>query len=166
MLGKPLDDYDLEEIITAAPLALSLHWKDKQLIELRTRWAKDVIESEILSDGAKQLKAALKRYIAGNPPEWPELPFYFSHLSDFQRAALDVLAQIPSGTTRTYGQLAAQVGKPKGAQAMGKAMGSNPFAIVYPCHRVIASDGKFTGFSAKDGLKMKMWLLRHEGAIL
>jgi len=166
MLGTPLDDYDLEEIIVSEPLALSLHWKENRLIELRTRWSNDVAESNTLSNEAAQLKLALTRYITGETPDWPVLPYDFSRLSEFQQAALAELQRIPQGTTRTYGQLAAQLNKPKGAQAVGKAMGANPFPVVYPCHRVIASDGKFTGFSAKDGLQMKLWLLRHEGSIL
>lgn len=166
MLNKPLKEYDLEEAVTAPPLALSLHWKDEKLIELRTRWAVDVKEPTKLSDGARLLKIALQRYVSGEQPEWPNLPYDLSHLSDFQRAALEELQRIPIGATRTYKELATRVGKPKGAQAMGRAMGANPFPVVYPCHRVIASDGKLTGFSAKDGLKMKVWLLRHEGAIL
>ncbi len=166
MLNKPLKEYDLEEVVTAPPLALSLHWKDDKLIELRTRWAEDVEESAKPSGGALQLKAALERYVSRENPNWPDLPYDFSHLSNFQRAALEELQRIPSGATRTYKELATRVGKPKGAQAMGRAMGANPFPVVYPCHRVIASDGKLTGFSAKDGLKMKVWLLRHEGAIL
>lgn len=166
MLDKPLKDYDLEEIITAPPLALSMHWKDGKLIELRTRWSEEVVESETLSDGAAALKAALVRYVTGESPDWPDLPYSLSNHSEFQQAAIKELQRIPSGTTKSYGQVAALLGKPKGAQAVGKAMGSNPFPVVYPCHRVIGADGKFTGFSAKDGLKMKMWLLRHEGAIL
>lgn len=166
MLSKPLMTYDLVETIAATPLALSLHWKDGSIIELRTRWATDISESTTLSPEATQLKTALARYVAGKPVDWPELPFDLSRLSEFQQNALRELKRIPSGTTRSYGQLAAALGKPKGAQAVGKAMGANPFPIVYPCHRVIAADGKLTGFSAADGLKMKVWLLRHEGAIL
>lgn len=166
MLAKPRTNYDLEEVVTAPPLALSMHWKDGRLVELRTRWAKEVEESAELSPGATQLKVALERYVEGEAPNWPELPYDFSSTSEFQQAALEELQRIPSGATRTYGQLAAALGKPKGAQAAGRAMGANPFPIVYPCHRVIGADGKLTGFSAKDGLKMKVWLLRHEGAIL
>ncbi len=166
MLSKPLADYDLEEVITAPPLALSLHWKKGALVELRTRWSEDVSESSDLSKDAQQLKAALLRYTAGNSPRWPVLPYDFSSLSEFQQAALQELQQIPRGATRTYKELATRIDNPKGAQAMGRAMGANPFPLVYPCHRVIASDSKLTGFSAKDGLQMKVWLLRHEGAML
>ena len=165
-MSKPLTDYDLEECITAPPLALSIHWKNDKVVELRTRWATDMVESTELSTGARRLKEALTRYMAGTAPNWPDLPYDFSQLSDFQQAALSELQRIPSGATRSYKELATLVGSPKGAQAMGKAMGANPFPIVYPCHRVIASDGKLTGFSAADGLKMKTFLLRHEGAIL
>ena len=154
------------ETIAIEPLALSIHWEESTICQLSLLWSKDVQESSSLSSSAQMLKEALSRYVAGEPPEWPELPYDFSSLSDFQRNALESLIQIPYGKLRTYKDLATQVGKPKGAQAMGRAMGANPFPLVYPCHRVISTDGKFTGFSAQGGLELKLFLLRLEGAIL
>jgi len=165
MMKRPLTDYDQTEYIVAAPMALSLHWKDGKLIELRTRWAKSVTESDSLSDDARHLKAALGRYVAGDVPRWPDLPYDFSRLTDFHRAVLEALYRVPSGKLCTYGELAALVGNPKAARAIGRAMATNPFPIVYPCHRVIGANGKLTGFSAEDGVKMKEFLLRHEGAL-
>ena len=156
----------MTETIVVAPLALTLHWDADTIVRLDLLWAGSHEESQSLSESAVALKEALQRYIEGEAPEWPDLPYDFSSLSKFQKAALDALYCIPYGKLATYKDLARQVGKPKGAQAMGKAMGANPFPLVYPCHRVIAANGKFTGFSAEGGLEMKMFLLRHEGAIL
>jgi methylated-DNA-[protein]-cysteine S-methyltransferase len=80
----------------------------------------------------------------------------------FQRRVWDALREIPYGETRSYAFLAAHVGRPKAARAVGAANGANPFAIVVPCHRVIGSDGTLTGYAG--GLGIKNWLLEHERA--
>lgn len=80
--------------------------------------------------------------------------------TDFQRAVWQACAQIPYGTTVTYGQLAAKIGRPKAARAIGMAMHDNPIVIVVPCHRVVGASGKLTGFAG--GLDVKAWLLEHE----
>lgn len=81
--------------------------------------------------------------------------------TDFQQAVWAALRDIPCGTTTTYGALAQKLGKPPGAsRAVGLANGSNPVSIVVPCHRVIGSDNKLTGYGG--GLPRKQWLLQHE----
>ncbi len=83
--------------------------------------------------------------------------------SDFQTAVWAQMCAIPYGTTRTYGEIAAAVGGQP--QAVGWACGSNPIAIVQPCHRVVASNGT-GGFSGADGVPAKCALLALEGAML
>jgi methylated-DNA-[protein]-cysteine S-methyltransferase len=78
----------------------------------------------------------------------------------FQNEVWTALRTIPAGTTISYGQLAAKIGRPKASRAVGLANGSNPVAIVVPCHRVIGSDGSLTGYGG--GLPRKQWLLEHE----
>jgi methylated-DNA-[protein]-cysteine S-methyltransferase len=80
----------------------------------------------------------------------------------FQEKVWAALRRIPAGQTRSYGQLAAEIGEPDAARAVGLANGQNPIAIVVPCHRVIGADGSLTGFGG--GLPRKRWLLTHEGA--
>ena len=80
----------------------------------------------------------------------------------FQRKVWGALLTIPFGQTRSYGQLARQIGNPKAMRAVGAANGRNPVAIVAPCHRVIGSTGKLTGFAG--GLDAKAHLLALEGA--
>jgi len=82
--------------------------------------------------------------------------------SAFQLRVWAALRRIPAGTTTTYGQLAAQIGRPSAARAVGLANGANPLAIVVPCHRVIGADGSLAGYGG--GLARKAWLLRHERA--
>src|SRR4029077_4137175 len=83
---------------------------------------------------------------------------------DFYRRVLAELAAVPYGTTTTYGALAAQVGAPKAARAIGTVMNRNPVPIVLPCHRVVGANGSLTGYGG--GLPRKEWLLRLEGALL
>lgn len=81
--------------------------------------------------------------------------------SDFQRDVYARLLEIQHGHVVSYGQIAKDVGKPDQARAVGQAVGANPIPIVVPCHRVIASDGRLTGFSG--GLHVKVALLKLEG---
>jgi methylated-DNA-[protein]-cysteine S-methyltransferase len=80
--------------------------------------------------------------------------------TEFQRSVWAALRQIPPGTTTSYGRLAATVGRPKASRAVGLANGSNPIAIVVPCHRVIGADASLTGYGG--GLERKRWLIDHE----
>jgi len=80
----------------------------------------------------------------------------------FQREVWKTLREIPAGATWSYGQLAKHIGKPKAMRAVGLANGSNPIAIVVPCHRVIGADGSLTGYGG--GMERKRWLLAHEDA--
>jgi O-6-methylguanine DNA methyltransferase len=78
----------------------------------------------------------------------------------FQRKVWAALRGIPAGETRSYGQLAAQLGNPKAMRAVGLANGQNPIGIVVPCHRVVGANGSLTGYAG--GLSRKEWLLKHE----
>lgn len=79
----------------------------------------------------------------------------------FQQAVWAALREIPSGSTRSYGQIAAAAGRPAALRATGAAIGRNPLSIFVPCHRVIGRDGGLTGYAG--GLARKRALLRHEG---
>lgn len=81
--------------------------------------------------------------------------------TEFQLAVLDALQDIPLGETRSYQQIAQQIGRPKAVRAVGAANGRNPLPIVIPCHRVIGADGSLTGFGG--GLEAKLFLLELEG---
>lgn len=81
--------------------------------------------------------------------------------TDFQKAVWNALLTIPFGETRSYGEIARQVGRPTAFRAVGAANGQNPLSIIAPCHRVIGSDGSLTGFGG--GLPAKQYLLGLEG---
>ena len=82
------------------------------------------------------------------------------HGTEFQMTVLDALQRIPFGETRSYGELARDIGKPNASRAVGAANGRNPLPIVIPCHRVIGSNGSLTGFGG--GLEIKQFLLNLE----
>jgi methylated-DNA-[protein]-cysteine S-methyltransferase len=109
----------------------------------------------VLQEAADQLRA----YDAGRLQDF-DLPLRV-HGTDFQRAVCDAMRAIPFGYTRTYGEIARDVGRP--AQAVGQACGGNPIPVIIPCHRVMGAKG-LTGFSGVGGVETKVLLLRHEGA--
>ncbi len=80
--------------------------------------------------------------------------------TEFQKAVWQALTTIPFGETRTYAQIARQIGRPKAVRAVGAANGKNPVSIIVPCHRVIGANGALTGFAG--GLENKAWLLALE----
>jgi len=102
----------------------------------------------------------LAEYFAGRRASF-DLPLDFAG-TDFQKEVWRALLTIPFGETRTYAQIARQVGRPAAVRAVGAANGKNPLSIVAPCHRVIGSNGELTGFAG--GLDAKAYLLRLEGA--
>jgi methylated-DNA-[protein]-cysteine S-methyltransferase len=81
--------------------------------------------------------------------------------TQFQQDVWNALRTIPPGATLSYGALAVRIGKPAAVRAVGLANGSNPIAVVVPCHRVIGTNGSLTGYGG--GLERKRWLLAHEG---
>jgi methylated-DNA-[protein]-cysteine S-methyltransferase len=105
------------------------------------------------------LTDALGRYFAGDLQAIDALPVQTAG-TPFQREVWSALRTIPCGTTISYGTLAQQIGRPAAVRAVGLANGSNPIPIVVPCHRVIGSNGKLTGYGG--GLDRKRWLLEHE----
>jgi methylated-DNA-[protein]-cysteine S-methyltransferase len=82
----------------------------------------------------------------------------------FQQSVWAALQRIPLGETRSYGQLAADLGKPEAARAIGRANATNPICLIIPCHRVIGGDGSLTGYAFGEDLKRQ--LLAHELAII
>lgn len=80
--------------------------------------------------------------------------------TEFQRAVWQALLEIPYGQTRSYGQIAAAIGRPGAARAVGGANNRNPIAVIVPCHRVIGASGALVGYGG--GLPRKTWLLDHE----
>jgi methylated-DNA-[protein]-cysteine S-methyltransferase len=109
------------------------------------------------------LSAALRSYFSGQLSAIHQLPVFIAG-TDFQHQVWQALCRIPCGSTLSYAELAASVGRPQARQAVGGANGANPLSIVVPCHRVIASKGHLSGYGG--GIERKQWLLTHEGVKL
>lgn len=113
----------------------------------------------------RALAAQLREYFAGERRSF-DLPLAAVG-TDFQRRVWNALARIPFGETRSYGEVAEEVRCPSGSRAVGQANGRNPIPIVVPCHRVLASGGGIGGYMGAGpdgaGVRIKRWLLRHEG---
>jgi len=119
----------------------------------------------------QRARLELAEYIAGDRRSF-DLPLDLRGLSDWERRVLEGAASVGYGEVITYGQLAALVGKPRAARAVGNAMGRNPIALVIPCHRVVAADGSVGGYGGSSARgreaarEIKRMLLRLEGVEL
>jgi len=119
------------------------------------------ISPVILHEGIHQAATQIKEYMEGKREAF-DLLIDWSGATDFQRVVLGAVYAIPYGETRSYGQIAAQIGKPKASRAVGRANATNPIPLVIPCHRVIGADGHLRGYGAGEGIKTKAWLLDME----
>ena len=134
---------------------LTLTEKDGAIVSLD--WCRS--ERQDNSDLLEEAVAQLASYAAGEREDF-DLPLHVTG-SAFQRDVCHAMAAIPFGYTRSYGEIAKDLGVP--AQAVGQACGGNPIPILIPCHRVIGAKG-LTGFSGRGGVETKVALLRHERA--
>jgi methylated-DNA-[protein]-cysteine S-methyltransferase len=110
---------------------------------------------------ARSVSALIKALVAGRPHA-NGLILDWSGITPFRRAVMEECMRIPAGHTLSYGELAAKVGRPGAARAVGRVMATNPFPLLVPCHRVLGSDGTLHGYGG--GLPMKAALLKAEGA--
>lgn len=120
--------------------------------------ARGIQPPEVLERAARQLQ----EYFDGKRDTF-DLPTAPAGTS-FEQAVWKRLLHIPCGSSCSYGEIARQLGDPNKVRAVGRANGRNPIPIIIPCHRVVGSDRKLTGYSG--GVHRKRWLLRHEGVIL
>lgn len=104
--------------------------------------------------------------LRGQPCSLSHIALDMSRITPFFRRVYEVTRKVPPGSTVTYGDIAERLGSPRAARAVGQALGKNPFAIVVPCHRVLASNGRLCGFSAHGGVATKLRLLEIEGSRL
>jgi methylated-DNA-[protein]-cysteine S-methyltransferase len=116
----------------------------------------------VLRAPVDEVRRELDEYFDGKRQSF-DLPIDL-RVAEFNDSVLRELARVPYGITTTYGALAAKVGRPKAARAVGTVMNRNPIPIVLPCHRVLGANGSLTGYAG--GLDRKLQLLQLEGAML
>jgi methylated-DNA-[protein]-cysteine S-methyltransferase len=114
------------------------------------------------SPAALRAIAEIGALLGGKPSNLASIELDTRAVPPFHQRVYDAAREIPPGTTLSYGELAARLGQPGSARAVGQALGRNPFAIIVPCHRVLAAGGKVGGFSANGGITTKLRLLTFE----
>jgi methylated-DNA-[protein]-cysteine S-methyltransferase len=112
-------------------------------------------------DGPHHFSTRITSYFAGDYGSLAAIPVH-TEGTPFQQQVWTSLREIPVGQTFAYSRIAAMIGRPKAARAVGMTISLNPVAIVLPCHRVVGCNGSLTGYAG--GLDRKQWLLRHEHA--
>jgi methylated-DNA-[protein]-cysteine S-methyltransferase len=154
-------------------------------------WAEDarIVGVQLPEDDDKATRARMRRRFAGAPESAPlpdveavigrvrallegepdpmlDVPLDMSLVSPFEQRVYEITRAIPPGRTLTYGEVAARIGEPTAARAVGQALGHNPFAPIVPCHRVLAAGTGGGGFSAEGGVATKLRMLQIEKAQL
>ena len=129
-----------------------------RFVETFSETSQSSIMPPVISDTFRWLDI----YFSGRQPDFTPV-FLMNDLTPFRKAVLDIVCEIPFGRTMTYGEVAKRLGI-KSAQAVGGAVGWNPICLIVPCHRVMGTNGKLTGYGG--GLHNKIALLKHEGSCL
>ena len=143
----------------------ALDWDDHEarlLRLLRLQYGDGGLRMECRS-AASPGRRALEAYFDGDMGALDPLPVQLGG-TPFQRQVWTALRDIPVGATECYAGVAARIGRENATRAVGMANHVNPVAIIVPCHRVIGRNGALTGYGG--GLERKLWLLRHEGALI
>lgn len=155
MMHSPVGELKL--VATEQGLAAVL-WENDDPKRVRFRPQLEDTQNTTLLEAERQLR----EYFSGHRQQFSlSLDFIGT---EFQKQVWAALITIPFGETRSYGEIAQQIGNPTAVRAVGAANGRNPLSIIAPCHRVIGANGKLTGFAG--GLTTKAFLLRLEGGQL
>src|SRR3954452_17777991 len=137
----------------------SVTWSDAGLTGVSIRCGRPVTPGH-----GPAVVASIVSLLAGEPTDLTGVTLDMSGLDDFRRTVYAATRRIGPGAIATYGEIARAVGDPGAARAVGAALGSNPFPIVVPCHRILAADGSLHGFSAPGGIATKRRMLEIERA--
>ena len=148
---------DLTMVASEHGLA-ALLWENDDPTRVRLSRGEEAPTHPLLQEVARQLQ----EYFSGRLISF-DLPLDFNG-TEFQKSVWAALLHIPFGETRSYGEIARDIGRPSASRAVGAANGRNPLSIIAPCHRVVGSTGALTGFAG--GIEVKRHLLDHERAVL
>ena len=143
----------------ASDKGLSALYFDSQIEAMSQRFPPDSRKPGRGNPWLSRAEAFASCYFAGDLDYAPEIPLDIQG-TPTQLAVWEALTAIPPAETRSYQQVAENIGKPRAPRAVGAAVGRNPVSLLIPCHRVIGSNGKLTGYAG--GLGVKRFLLEHE----
>nr|WP_318842837.1 MGMT family protein [Myceligenerans sp. TRM 65318] len=133
------------------------------------RWYPGAAESEPTADVAEAVERVARLLDDGGEGDAApvaDIELDMGAVPEFDRRVYEIVRGIPPGETLTYGEVATRLGAPGSAQAVGQALGRNPFPPIVPCHRVLAAGGGIGGFSARGGPRTKLRMLENEGAVM
>ena len=109
----------------------------------------------------------VRKHLGGEHQDFSDLRYDFGRVADFQQEVYRATLAVKARRTASYGDIASAIGQPPAAsRGVGSALGANPWPLLIPCHRIVAADGKMTGFSGPGGIKTKLRLLALEGSEL
>jgi methylated-DNA-[protein]-cysteine S-methyltransferase len=145
-------------------VGLRLPERDDDTMRARMRRRHPEALEENAPPDVERVVADIQRLLAGEGGDLSGVSLDMTGVPDFDRRVYAEARAIAPGETRTYGEIAARLGDPGLARAVGQALGRNPFVIIVPCHRVLAAGGNAGGFSAPGGVETKRRLLEIEGA--
>lgn len=169
MTARPPEALIMDRISTPIGVALvatdeagvlrAFNWTDYE--EAMSRWIVRRYPGARVLEGRGPVRGHFEAYFAGRTDALARIAWVGAGTA-FQKQVWEMLCGIPAGETISYAELARRIGRPTAVRAVGLANGSNPVALVVPCHRVIGSNRSLTGYGG--GLHRKRWLLEHEGA--
>jgi methylated-DNA-[protein]-cysteine S-methyltransferase len=169
MTAAPPESLTLDRVQTPIGTALvvtdeagvlrAFNWTDYE--DQMSTWISKRYASAARREGRGPIRNALEAYFSGEIRALEGVRWHGEGTA-FQRRVWETLCEIPAGETISYRTLAERIGRPTAMRAVGLANGSNPVAVIVPCHRVIGANGALTGYGG--GLPRKRWLLEHEGA--
>jgi methylated-DNA-[protein]-cysteine S-methyltransferase len=146
--------------------ALRLPEANDATMRARLRRRHPDIEERAPSAEIEPVIAAIIDLLDGKKSDLSSIVLDMEGVPDFNRQVYEIARRIPPGQTRTYGEIAIELGDRALARDVGQALGHNPFPIIVPCHRVMGAQGKLVGFSANGGVETKLRMLTIEGAQL
>jgi O-6-methylguanine DNA methyltransferase len=147
-----------------APVIVSFNLPERTEAETERRIGRKGTKANVIPSVIEGVIEKSRRHLARDLQDFRDAPIDWDRFEPFARRVYEASIQIPAGQTRTYGQLAKELGEPQASQAVGQALGSNSIPLIIPCHRILAAGGKMGGFSAPGGLDTKEKLLLIEGA--
>lgn len=148
----------------------SVWWNEHGLTRFHLPDAAGKIAGGVPALAPPQIESVIHRaqeHFAGTMHDFTDVALDWSQVTPFQKKVYVAALAVKAGHVTTYGAIARELGLgPEGSRAVGVALGANPWPLIVPCHRVVAADGKMTGFSSPGGIPTKTRLLGIEGAEL